>query len=980
MPEHSSAGFRRACLILIAAARLAVPADADAQDAAVVQIDLGKGPVPFRLVPPPTPAPTDVTVLHLTSGGFVAGAPLESPEAGTLRWQSPSFAQPLAFAMGAVDSVTWPPPARLSVPAGDYGFELAGGDVVFGDIVGLDDATAELDVPRLGRLHVERSAVHRIFRRGDRGAAIYSGPNGLAGWHEPLLKEGWREESGQPLTDRDGATIRADLGLPARAVVEFELSWKARPDFVLALGVGEDESTLRHAFRFEVWDGDLVVGRETATVADASILRALGTAPGPGRVQLLAYLDQEAGRLLVVAPDGKFLADLTVPVAGKRVRSGVALANVRGDVRLERLRIGRWDGTPPREAQADKSRIHRVDGSIAYGHVAGFDPGAKAFLLRGEAGESRIGVGEVADVFLSTPDDAPPPTARATYADGTRLGGELRGIGAKAPELAIPGVREVLTLPIDGLRSLIVLRHEDRPAPQDGRSGTLELAGVRLPGRLAEARAGADATAVAWRPDGADAASPLRPDASGRIAYKEPKPPVSPQAQRVYQRARPQAGAAAPLVAAYERLIAGAQSQSMRRALHLRSGDVIPCEVTAIDEAGVRFKAPLSQATFVPHAKVKAVELAPLEPNPIKLTKSKRERMLTLPRMQKDSPPTQVVRSRNGDFLRGRVVALDDSALQVEVRLETKAVPRDRVARIIWFHADELDPAGRPAPEADGALRVQAVRGDGVRLTFRPEELAGGVLAGTSDVLGACKAPVEEVDQLLIGPAIEAAAAQLVYGRWTLHNAEEPKYLQAGGVGGADFPLVGKPAPPFELDLLDGKPFRLADCKGQVVVLDFWATWCGPCVQAMPLVEGVAGEFRDRGVRLVAVNLQEAPGDIKAMLGRHKLDVTVALDVDGVVADKYGATAIPQTVVIDREGNVARLFVGGGPDLGDQLREALTRLTGPGPVSRRSERRPARFLRPIARPLPTPYDRPQGDRSGAETAGVGRCRWNRSAG
>jgi thiol-disulfide isomerase/thioredoxin len=189
----------------------------------------------------------------------------------------------------------------------------------------------------------------------------------------------------------------------------------------------------------------------------------------------------------------------------------------------------------------------------------------------------------------------------------------------------------------------------------------------------------------------------------------------------------------------------------------------------------------------------------------------------------------------------------------------------------------------------------------------------------------------DQIDQLLIGGAIDQAAAQLAYQQWKLTNAPEPKFVQSDGNGdaedgaatGTESPLVGKPAPDFELDLLDGKKFHLADSKGKVVILDFWATWCGPCIQAMPQVDKVAHQLESEGVQLVAVNLQETPDEIKAMLERQKWKMTVALDRDGTVANHYKAVAIPQTVVVNRDGTVARLFVGGGPHFEDQLRDAV---------------------------------------------------------
>jgi thiol-disulfide isomerase/thioredoxin len=893
------------------------------------------GTVPARAGEPPAD-PAAGPVLHLADGGFVPGTFQDSDRPGTLRWQATPFTAPFDFEINAVSAVHLPVPAQPPRPGGDFRFELAGGDVAFGTLVDLDETEALLDLPRFGRLRVRRPHLLRIDRWRDNSDLVYLGPNGLAGWKPSPHADApaWREESGELVTDQAGASLFNDLGLPARAAIEFEVSWKGRPDFVLALGVGDDEKTTRRAFRFEVWGDDLVVLRETDQEANVASVGVVDS--GPGRAHLRAFLDQERERIVVAAPDGTPLADLDVADRKPQVLTGVRLENTRGDVRLERLEVDRWNGEPLRPTPSDRPSLLKTDGSSRPGRVTDYDAEAKEFVLRDGETESRIPRDEVDRVTLSTPADDPPRAVRAVFQDGSRLSGDLVKVEEDALVLAIPGVEGTARLPLDGLRSLVVLHRGTAPPGATKSTARLEIEGVRLTGRLVDGREDPGSGCLTWQPVGSATSSPLRPGVSGRVIYKEPPPPV-PQAAT---RPRPVPPQPAPAgLQGFLRGFAGLQASgratgpvSPRRSLYLRTGDVIPSEVEAIDENGVTFRTALSQSTFVPHDKVKAVDLAEAPAVTVRLNKSKRERLLTLPRVQKGSPPTHLIRSKNGDYLRGRVVGMDDKTLQVEVRLETKAVPRDRVSGIIWLHPEEADPPKAPAAAAgqDAASRVQAVRSDGVRLTFRPERLEGTTLTGTSDVLGECRVRLEEVDQLLIGAVIEQEAARLVQRRWSLTDAPEPSVVQGDGdtpptgrAPGTGSALVGKPAPDFELELLGGKTFHLAGSKGRVVVLDFWATWCGPCLQAMPQVERVAGEFRDRGVQLVAVNLQETPKEIAAMLERHKLELTVALDKDGVVAEKYGAHAIPQTVVIDRDGNVARLFVGGGPHLGDQLRDAL---------------------------------------------------------
>ncbi|HEY5312786.1 MAG TPA: DUF2092 domain-containing protein [Pirellulales bacterium] len=140
--------------------------------------------------------------------------------------------------------------------------------------------------------------------------------------------------------------------------------------------------------------------------------------------------------------------------------------------------------------------------------------------------------------------------------------------------------------------------------------------------------------------------------------------------------------------------------------------------------------------------------------------------------------------------------------------------------------------------------------------------------------------------------------------------------------------LLGRPAPAFSLKTLAGEHVRLADLLAakKIVVLDFWATWCAPCVEGLPRVAAAVGRFKDRGVVFYAINQEEDADTIHAFLKQKQLDLPVLMDADGEVSGEYKAEPIPLTVIIDPDGRVQAAHFGVSKDAIDHLQQQLTDL------------------------------------------------------
>lgn len=721
-------------------------------------------------------------VLDLPKDGFLVGTLRDHTNPGspleTILWQSPAFTGPYEFALDCIRGIRFPLPVGAPpAAAGARRVEFVDGDAIVGQIESLDD---EHLVAKIGpassprKITVPRDHVRRIVVNDVEDS--FWGPGAMAGWiaNPPTA---WTHTA-TGLSGIAGSTISRNIGGGPRCRYDLALSWTERPTVQLTVASAGVNS--KPAYRLELGPAGMLAVREEQTGQSRNRSRAdlerFGDLPEKG-VTVTLFIDQRLGRMAVVLPGVEApVADLVVPPVNEAVGDGFRIMLKQGDLTLESLRVSPWKTDTPDIDAGDRDVIRLRDGTVIAKRVVSLDQPAGVMLDR----IAEISFANAGPTPIERRDHAP-RSIQVTDLWGSQLTGGLERVEGGAIVLSHPLIDGSVSLPIDTLATLTTLHHRDGRRGLAGRLGRLESDLGTMFGCLMPTEPDGHGSAIGWQPAGS-----LNPRALA--VSPEGTPPV---ATVTYGGSRPSAANAG-------------DSQPFSEAsslLVLRTGETLPCRVESIDAAGVQVRVEDREQITVPQSIVQALELMIMPGEPISTEKFRSLTML--PRSQEENPPTHIVRSRAGDYLRGRLVSVDATTVEFEVDAGRRGRPlriaRKDVARLIWLHPENLSTPWRPPkPLAGDGLLIDAVTGGTSRLRLWATGIKGNLLRGTNPSIGPCVIDLADVTTLTIGGA-EAGSQAVPFAQWRLTLAPDPRNLPARKrptpTSGAEDEADGQPDP-----------------------------------------------------------------------------------------------------------------------------------------------------------------------------------------
>jgi thiol-disulfide isomerase/thioredoxin len=163
-------------------------------------------------------------------------------------------------------------------------------------------------------------------------------------------------------------------------------------------------------------------------------------------------------------------------------------------------------------------------------------------------------------------------------------------------------------------------------------------------------------------------------------------------------------------------------------------------------------------------------------------------------------------------------------------------------------------------------------------------------------------------------------ALALAIPAWSMHS------YQAEGTGAASPSSTRKALPPINLQDFDGKAVPSDQFKGNIIVLDFWATWCVPCIVEIPALNRLQEKYGSKGVKVLGVTMASGEAsEVKPFIGRHKMKYTVLMGDDDQVYD-LNVVAFPTTYVVTRDMKVFRRYIGASPTKAAEIEADIEKL------------------------------------------------------
>lgn len=163
-------------------------------------------------------------------------------------------------------------------------------------------------------------------------------------------------------------------------------------------------------------------------------------------------------------------------------------------------------------------------------------------------------------------------------------------------------------------------------------------------------------------------------------------------------------------------------------------------------------------------------------------------------------------------------------------------------------------------------------------------------------------------------------------------TTENAANTNSAGTKGSEYPPAPSGIMQAEIKDIDGNAFKLEDKKGKVVLVNLWATWCGPCRAEMPELVAMQDKYKDKGFEIIGLDTdEETPEEIKTFAQTMKLNYQLGFADPKLMSDFLKVSkfqGIPQSFLIDREGKLRNVFVGGGGKIVNQMKEAVEKTVG----------------------------------------------------